>query len=809
MDNNPSSIRLTPRDWEQLRSLAEGLKEAWRNADSVDLLPFIRSVDGPLRLRYLEELIKTDLEMRYRRGHPCVLEDYLRQFPELGAAARLPTELIYQEYRLRQIHGDHPPLSLYRERFPEQFEQLQRRLVSEPFGTLAPGTPATVVPPKWSPSTEDDDVSFTTRTFPPTVPPEGIAPRDSAPADGNEGVGFTARTILPTIPPAPASAGRFANVSATPPATDPFAIAGKRIGGGYILKKPLGAGQYGEVFLAEAPGGIEVAIKRLFRPLSDEGSKRELQALDLIRSLRHPYLMTTHAFWEEEDRLHIVMELADESLMDRFNAYRAKGQPGIPVNELLRFFTEAAEALDFLHHQPKPILHRDIKPANLLYLEGHAKVADFGLARLYAENLTSATFCGTPLYMAPEIWREQISVHSDQYSLAAAYAEMCQGKRVYAGTSQAALCQQHMGAPPELVGFNEAEQKVLRKAMAKDPNQRFPSCLSFMQALAVAHAPPPEPKTGSAFSHRLFLLLTVLLLGVSGLSSWLLINRISTPIKKKTTIESAPWLPLDFKVVDDRIKRGYYSAISGQLPDDVPVVFLLIPSGDDAHPPFYIMRDKVTNGQFEAALRDPRMLIFLLHWSKEHPWTVQPRTIEAAKGKKGGKRPDGDSELPWMNVTVTEACGFAELLGGKLPTQWQWDKAGGRFDGDGPGNTRPLTKPWKGEGVAVKRDRPVPVGTSLLDISEFGCRDMAGNGRELTRDIVDPRDNQLVVPLARPYPTAQVFGRGKEVTGDEPFRFALLSDPDSGYPEQLDYARPRGNVGFRVVIEPPLSPSVK
>src|SRR5262249_22266382 len=125
----------------------------------------------------------------------------------------------------------------------------------------------------------------------------------------------------------------------------------------------------------------------------------------------------------EEDRLYIVMELADDSLRGRLKECRAEGQRGIPVEELIQYFREAAEALDFLHGKHR--MHRDIKPENILILEKHAKVADFGLARMMeSQRMVSATSSGTPAYMAPEVWRGKVHKHSDQYSLAATYAEL-------------------------------------------------------------------------------------------------------------------------------------------------------------------------------------------------------------------------------------------------------------------------------------------------------------------------------------------------------------------------------------------------
>jgi serine/threonine protein kinase len=95
--------------------------------------------------------------------------------------------------------------------------------------------------------------------------------------------------------------------------------------------------------------------------------------------------------------------------------------------------------------------------------------------------------------MPPEMWRGDISVHSDQYSLALTWYEMRTGRRPFSATNALDLAQQHISEQPDLSGVPEPEQEVLLRALAKKPDQRFPTCAAFVQALREAMTPPkPE-----------------------------------------------------------------------------------------------------------------------------------------------------------------------------------------------------------------------------------------------------------------------------------------------------------------------------
>src|SRR5947208_2675338 len=119
---------------------------------------------------------------------------------------------------------------------------------------------------------------------------------------------------------------------------------------GYKLIARLGRGGFGEVWKAEAPGGLHKAIKFVYGDLTATGdgepAEQELKSLERVKTVRHPYILSLERFEVVDGQLLIVMELADRNLWDCFRDCRGKGLPGIPRGELLGYLDEAAEALD-------------------------------------------------------------------------------------------------------------------------------------------------------------------------------------------------------------------------------------------------------------------------------------------------------------------------------------------------------------------------------------------------------------------------------------------------------------------------------
>ncbi len=263
---------------------------------------------------------------------------------------------------------------------------------------------------------------------------------------------------------------------------------------GYRLIEPLGSGGFGEAWKCEAPGGLFKAIKFVYGNLNslDVDSARaeqEKAALERIKIVRHPFILSMDRIDNIDGELIIVMDLADRSLHDSFEECLSQGLRGIPRDQLWGYIRDAAEALDHMN-ETYHLQHLDIKPRNLFLVSNRVKVADFGLVKHLERSGTISMLGGvTPLYAPPETFAGKISEHSDQYSLAIVYTELLTGQRPFDGKTPRKLAEQHVNEEPELRMLPEADRPVVARALAKDPNKRFPSCLTFVRALHLAAQP--------------------------------------------------------------------------------------------------------------------------------------------------------------------------------------------------------------------------------------------------------------------------------------------------------------------------------
>lgn len=250
----------------------------------------------------------------------------------------------------------------------------------------------------------------------------------------------------------------------------------------YELVCKIGRGAFGEVWRSRAPGGIDVALKFIALNSSAHAAT-EFRSVDVMRSARHPNLVSLYGAWYEDGYLILAMELCDRSLQDRLAEAQSQKLPGIPMDELLGYMRDAANGLDAL--VALDVHHRDVKPANLLLLGSGVKVGDFGLAKV-REHTAGNTVAGTLAYIAPECYEGKLADQSDQYSLAVTYYYLRTGHPLYEG-HEAAVMRAKLMAEPDLSRLPRAEAAVLARALAREPGKRWPSCTAFVNEMIGRH----------------------------------------------------------------------------------------------------------------------------------------------------------------------------------------------------------------------------------------------------------------------------------------------------------------------------------
>jgi tRNA A-37 threonylcarbamoyl transferase component Bud32/tetratricopeptide (TPR) repeat protein len=259
------------------------------------------------------------------------------------------------------------------------------------------------------------------------------------------------------------------------------------IGDRYEVEAEVGHGGMAIVYSAlDRKHGRRVAIKLLRPELAAAiGPERFLREIEIAARLQHPHILPVYDSGDADGLLFYVMPFVPgESLRDRLVRERV-----IPNDEALRIAREVGNALDYAHRQG--IVHRDIKPANVLLSDGHAVVADFGIARALTASaqggLTQAGMAvGTPSYMSPEqaLGEQNLDGRTDVYALGCVLYEMLVGSPPYDGpTPQAVVAQALKGTRPRLTSDPHGVQPVLERALAREPADRFATAAELVAAL--------------------------------------------------------------------------------------------------------------------------------------------------------------------------------------------------------------------------------------------------------------------------------------------------------------------------------------
>ncbi|MFL5576630.1 MAG: protein kinase domain-containing protein [Gemmatimonadaceae bacterium] len=260
----------------------------------------------------------------------------------------------------------------------------------------------------------------------------------------------------------------------------------------YVIERELGRGGMATVFLArDGRHDRHVAVKVLHPELAAVvGPGRFRREIQIVTSLSHPHVLPLYDSGEADGQLYYVMPFVEgESLRARLDR-----EHQLPIDEALRVVCEVASALDHAHR--RGVVHRDIKPENILLEDGHAVVADFGIARALSDGSAAAPLTqtgialGTPLYMSPEqsFADKAVDGRSDQYSLACVLYEMLVGQPPFVGPNAQAIMARHsLEAVPSLqvvrASVPDDVEDVIVRALSKSPADRFATVAQFADAL--------------------------------------------------------------------------------------------------------------------------------------------------------------------------------------------------------------------------------------------------------------------------------------------------------------------------------------
>jgi len=258
---------------------------------------------------------------------------------------------------------------------------------------------------------------------------------------------------------------------------------------GFVIKRGVGHGGFGEVYYATSDAGKEVALKLIRRNL-----EIELRGIRQCLNLKHPNLLSLFDIRrDEQGDSWVVMEyVCGECLQDVIAAH----PKGMPIPDAVAWFHGIASGVAYLHDHG--IVHRDLKPGNLFSDEGIVKIGDYGLSKFISCSRRSGQTesVGTVHYMAPEVANGRYGKEIDIYALGIILYEMLTGRVPFEGESVGEVLMKHLTADPDVSVLAEPYRAVVARALEKDPGKRFKSVPEMLARLPRPPGVGPSAVTG-------------------------------------------------------------------------------------------------------------------------------------------------------------------------------------------------------------------------------------------------------------------------------------------------------------------------
>jgi hypothetical protein len=272
---------------------------------------------------------------------------------------------------------------------------------------------------------------------------------------------------------------------------------------GYRIEELIGRGGMGVVFRAYDLRLKRVVALKLVAPSlarDEQFRERFARESELVMSLEHPNVVPIYDAGDVDGRIYLAMRLVDGA--DLGSLLRTEG--ALEPARVVAICRQVASALDAAH--ARELVHRDVKPSNvLLDPDEHVYLADFGLTRRFDDQTVDPgadRSIGTPAYLAPEqLDGQSVDGRADIYSLGCLLYECLTGERVFPGNSRLAVAWAHLEEEPPQASrrrpdLPEAVDGVISRALAKEPEQRYPNCGALVAAAEGALDLRRSPRSG-------------------------------------------------------------------------------------------------------------------------------------------------------------------------------------------------------------------------------------------------------------------------------------------------------------------------